>query len=578
MVYIRFLKQALANSALSTLFASPTSATCLCMPGEPCWPSSSTWDQLNSTVGGRLLATVPLGSPCHDPVYNETACAALQNGWTNSQPHMESSSSIMAPFFANQSCDPFTPVSRPCLLGNYVSYAVNVSCPDDVIVAVNFAKQNNIRLVIRNTGHDYLGKSTGAGGLAVWTHHLKDIDFLDWSDSNYEGKAIKMGAGVQGFEAIAAGHRHGLVPITGECPTVGVAGGYTQGGGHSALSTSFGLAADQVLEFKVVTADGSLVTASPSHNQDLYWALSGGGGGTFGVVVSMVAKVYPDTIVSGASMSFTSTEISADTFYQATEKFHSLLPDIVDAGAMVIYYFTNVGFQIQPLTAYNKTSDDVKNMLGPFTICLDELGITYNVSYTQSSTYMEHFNTYLGPLPYGNIEVGIAQYGGRLIPRTAIQQNNSAVSKSLRNITENGVTFIGVGVDVSSKSSSTSQSRTPSPPLNNSILPAWRRALISATLTTPWNFSAPWEDMLALQGEMTDSVIPQIEAVTPGSGAYMNEADFRQPRWQEVFFGDNYEGLMSVKRRWDPEGVFWARRSVGSETLVEDGLGRLCRV
>lgn len=67
---------------------------------------------------------------------------------------MESSSSVMAPFFANQSCDPFTPASRPCTLGNYVSYAVNVSCPDDVIAAVKFAKQNNVRLVIRSTGHE----------------------------------------------------------------------------------------------------------------------------------------------------------------------------------------------------------------------------------------------------------------------------------------------------------------------------------------------------------------------------------------------------------------------------------------
>ncbi|KAH7393290.1 hypothetical protein BKA64DRAFT_625385 [Cadophora sp. MPI-SDFR-AT-0126] len=572
MVQIRILKQVLANSALSLFFTSSSSATCLCMPGDPCWPSSSTWNQLNSTVSGRLVATFPLGSPCHDPLYNETACAALQSGWTDPQLHMESSSSVMAPFFANRSCDPFTPVSRPCLLGNYISYAVNVSCPGDVIAAVKFAKQNSIRLVVRNTGHDYLGKSTGAGALAVWTHYLKDIEVLDWSDSNYEGKAIKMGAGVQGFEALATAHEHGLVPITGECPTVGIAGGYTQGGGHSALSTSFGLAADQVLEWEVVTADGNLVTATPTHNQDLYWALSGGGGGTFGVVVSMVAKVYPDTIVSGATISFNSAETSADTFYQAVENFHSLLSDMVDAGAMVIYYFTSAGFQIQPLTAYNKTREDVENMLVPLRTSLDDLGIQYTQSYTQSSSYMEHFNTYLGPLPYGNIPVGIAQYGGRLIPRAAIQQNNSALSKALRNITEHGVTFIGVGVDVSPSSH-------PSfPPSNNSVLPAWRRALVSATLTTPWNFSAPWEDMLALQDEMTDSIIPQIEAVTPGSGAYMNEGDFRQPRWQEVFFGENYEALMSVKRKWDPEGVFWARKSVGSEAWEEGGVGRLCRV
>lgn len=60
----------------------------------------------------------------------------------------------MQTYFANQSCDPFTAKSRPCLLGNYVSYAVNVSSSDDIIAAVNFAQEHHVRFVIRNTGHE----------------------------------------------------------------------------------------------------------------------------------------------------------------------------------------------------------------------------------------------------------------------------------------------------------------------------------------------------------------------------------------------------------------------------------------
>ena len=62
----------------------------------------------------------------------------------------------MQPFFANQSCDPFTPRTQPCLLGNYVAYAVNVSSADDVKAAIRFAKSNNIRTLVRNTGHEYV--------------------------------------------------------------------------------------------------------------------------------------------------------------------------------------------------------------------------------------------------------------------------------------------------------------------------------------------------------------------------------------------------------------------------------------
>lgn len=61
---------------------SSKASDCRCMPGDVCWPSSSAWETLNSTVGGKLLATVPIGSPCHDPTYDEEACITLRAAWT----------------------------------------------------------------------------------------------------------------------------------------------------------------------------------------------------------------------------------------------------------------------------------------------------------------------------------------------------------------------------------------------------------------------------------------------------------------------------------------------------------------
>ncbi|KAG0648444.1 FAD-linked oxidoreductase ZEB1 [Hyphodiscus hymeniophilus] len=546
-----------------------TASSCRCLPGDSCWPTTKEWKALNTTVGGRLVATVPLGSPCHDPKYNGTECAILQSQWLQPQLHMNSSSSVMAPFFANQSCDPFTAETKPCTLGNYVDYAVNVTSAADIIAAVNFAQAQNIRFVIRNTGHDYLGKSTGAGALSVWTHYLKDIEFLNWSDSNYKGKAIKMGAGVQGYEAMEAAQTQGLVAIGGECPTVGVAGGYSQGGGHSALSTSFGLGADQALEWEVVTASGKLITASRTQNEEIYWALSGGGGGTYGVVVSLTAKAHPDAVVSGASLLFTSSTITQDKFYAGIEKFHSLLPAMVDAGAMVVYYFSDAFFEISPITAYGKTEAQVKTILSPFLAALDTLNIPFTHSYTQNATYVDHYNTYFGPLPFGNIQVGIAQYGGRLIPRSTVFKQNSDLTAAVRNITEHGVQFIGVAVNVSSHAITSG--------VSNAVLPAWRNALIHATLTTPWNFTAPWSEMIALQDQMTYEFDPQLEAVTPGSGAYMNEADFRQPNFKEDFFGANYNQLLSIKNKWDPNHLFYAVTAVGSDAWTVAADGRMCR-
>lgn len=73
----------LAVSASAT--ATTTATDCYCLPGDACWPAEPSWNALNTTVGGRLVATVPIGTPCHDPHYDATACAALRKGWYEPQ-------------------------------------------------------------------------------------------------------------------------------------------------------------------------------------------------------------------------------------------------------------------------------------------------------------------------------------------------------------------------------------------------------------------------------------------------------------------------------------------------------------
>ncbi|KAJ2891700.1 FAD-binding domain-containing protein [Zalerion maritima] len=549
----------------AVLANATTSRDCKTFPGDAHWPEDWEWNVLNDTVGGNLIKTVPLGAPCHDPGFENATCEYLQSQWQLPGVHMNSSSSVMAPFFANQSCDPWQPESRPCDLGNYVSYSVKARDEWDITTVVLFARLHDIRLVIRNTGHDYNGRSTGAGSLAVWTHGMMDIEVLgNYSDSYYTGKAMKVGPGVQGFDVMEAAHAAGLVVVGGECPSVGLAGGYTQGGGHSALSTNFGLSADNVLEFGVVTALGLHLKATKSENTDLYYAVAGGGGGNWGVVTYVTVKAFEEKATSGASLTFYVSDTIEDDFYAGIQAFHEELADMVDAGTMVIYYFTSTFFMISVLTGFDKTEEEVKDILVPFTARLDDLNITYTSDYSSHDSYYEHYDNYFGPLPLGNIGVGIAQYGGRLIPRSVAGN----ISDTLRFVAEQGVTWIGVGTDVSGFA----------PDDQNAVLPTWRDALVHATLTTPWDFEAPWEDMIALQDLMTDTIIPALEAVTPGSGAYMNEADFRQPNWQEVFFGDKYDKLLGIKKKYDPTGFFYALKGVGSEDWEVRNDGRLCKV
>nr|GFD59540.1 hypothetical protein [Tanacetum cinerariifolium] len=82
--------------------------------------------------------------------------------------------------------------------------------------------------------------STGAGALAVWTQGLKNITFGQWSDKYYTGPSATVGAGVIGYELVEAAAKQGMTVMSGECSTVGLAGGFSQGGGHSILSNAFG--------------------------------------------------------------------------------------------------------------------------------------------------------------------------------------------------------------------------------------------------------------------------------------------------------------------------------------------------
>ncbi|OQE00370.1 hypothetical protein PENVUL_c053G00023 [Penicillium vulpinum] len=547
---------------------NPTSPSqCRCMPTDSCWPSVKEWSRFNSTVGGRLVKTVPLASPCHAPSYNATECQYIQDQWVQPALHDGSSSSIMAADIANATCDPFTASSSPCRLGNMVSYAVNVSSSADIARTMAYADDNNLRLVIRNTGHDYMGKSTGAGGLSIWTHYLKDIKInYNYSSPHYTGPAVTIGAGVQGEEVYAALHKHNLVMVGGECATVGPAGGYTQGGGHSALSSRYGLAADQTLEWEVVDGRGRKLRASPTENADLYWALSGGGGGTYGVVTSMTAKVFPDFPVAGVVLEFDSDPANLDPFYDAVEYYHSLVPSFTAAGGMAIARVTDSSFLLTPLTLPNTTVKSALELITPFTDKLDQLNISYAMNLTHFPSYFDHYNALIEPNPTQLVENG--QFGGKLIPLSVVEQSNSALTTAMRNITQDGVGFVSISLNVSSAVTGAT---------NNAVLPSWRTAVMDIILATTWPERANLGKMKQLANEMTDKWMPMLTSLTSDPGSYMNEADPQQPNWQEAFYGPNYNRLLAIKNKYDPKSNFYAHTAVGSEKWVQESDGRLCR-
>ncbi len=137
----------------------------------------------------------------------------------------------------------------------------------------------NIRLNVRNTGHDFADKGLGAGALSIWTHNLNTLQYISNYGPASNGPAFKLGSGVLTEDVYKSAEANGVTAVGGECRTVGIAGGYSAGGGHSPLSSAVGLAADQILSLEVVLPCGKFVTVDANHYPDLYWALRGGGGG-----------------------------------------------------------------------------------------------------------------------------------------------------------------------------------------------------------------------------------------------------------------------------------------------------------
>lgn len=103
---------------------------------------------------------------------------------------------------------------KSCTLGGFPEYSVKVTNVAQIQLAVNFARAANLRLIIKNTGHCFLGKSTGAGALSLWMHNMNKIDFIqDYEGPGYAGPALKLSAGVLVRHVYEAAEKHGVTVL-----------------------------------------------------------------------------------------------------------------------------------------------------------------------------------------------------------------------------------------------------------------------------------------------------------------------------------------------------------------------------
>ncbi|KAJ6449943.1 hypothetical protein C8R45DRAFT_1044163 [Mycena sanguinolenta] len=536
----------LASFALGT-----NPGPCRILPTDISWPSQAVWNAFNQSIDGRLIKTIPIGSPCHNPTYNEGQCNIIRENWHMPELYLPDPSSIMDPIFLNKSCDPFDPPETPCQIGAYVQHAVNATSSDHIIKTIQFVKQHNIRFVVKGTGHDYMGRSTGTGAVSVWMHNLKDVTFIPhFQSTRYTGPAFQVQPGVLGFDF-----------------TVSFAGGYIQGGGHSALSSYHGLAADQTLEFEVITTQGELVHASRTTNQDLYWALSGGGGGTYGIVWSVTVKAFQDLPVTIASINFTSDGISQDTYWQAINAYQASTPALTDAKVWGMAQYTTGTFTLDPVFGVNKSSSEVTALIQPLLDTLDNLGVNYVTATNTYGGYLEGYNTltFLKDFPVADILVG-----SRLLPRSLWENPGTlnSLQSTIRSIVEAGTAAVDFILRPTLEIAGNP---------NNAVLPAWRNTERHFAVVIPLVDGQSQAEVLNNQDRITRQFIPQLKQLTPGSGSYNNEADFQDPDFKQAFWGANYNKLLTIKDKWDPDQLLYGSINVGGDRWKETEGGRLCK-
>ncbi|PPQ97192.1 hypothetical protein CVT26_000468 [Gymnopilus dilepis] len=530
-------------------------------------PTSQDWARLNSTVGGRLHRGVPWTKVCFSVFNGESVasdaeeCAFVQKNYFD---HFARSSIFGAYSVENyESClstgdqceldwsDPDNPSAfsppRNCKQGSIPDYYIDVRGPEDVVAALEFVKEVDVPLVIKNTGHDFKGRSAAPGSLALWIH--REPTFVPESCSIPAQQALTFGAGEQFQEMYEFANAHGLEIVGGADQTVGGAGGWVQGGGHSTLAPVYGMGVDRVLQYKAITPDGVFRVVNSCQNTDLFWALRGGGGGTFAIVLEA-------TIMASPSQTYRVANINWPMDNEKMEEMLAMFLDNVTTLATQQWG----GFFTPPLgnlilTNPKLSLQQAQEAVQPLIDLSTRLGGISNV--TEYPNFLDWFNAYAVGLSGTQDPIGVPNaLTTRLIPQKNHQtlESRAELKKALLNACDNAE-FCQLHLTTPFGFQETDGKDT-------SINPIWRQALYQVILVNPWAYNATVEEKREAYAKGTKAV-DFLREITPGFGAYLNEADIHEPNHEASFWGDNYERLLQIKNKYDSSRILDCWQCVG---------------
>lgn len=451
----------------------------------------------------------------------------------------------------------------------------------DASQAISFARAHNLAIAVKNTGHDWFGRSTvhGGGHLALWTHEMTKTqwmtDFVPDSCPSSAGPAVRLGAGVQFWQLFSESQQHQQFVVGGTCATVGHMG-FTLMGGYGKYSRMYGSGATNLLEVEIVLADGQTVRASKCNEYaDLFRAIRGGGG-SFGLVTEAVYRTYPwpqpgyigyvNGVLPGGLEGGLNSFVA---WYYA-----------VNQNGLGKHFGENLFIyadHVQVNLAYNGISlsdcqalvnGNVTGVSLPGASCSAVTGPLYPPPDAVSSPHgipgwFEPFEA-VQTAPYWTQTMSRYLRNEHLSPASRSALVAILASEARRAVPQNSHTFLALSLNYAlGLGAPEVLAELP----DTSVHPDVGEAVGVVKLTRELHPFAGGANIAVNSAywENTQLFREELDGLLQGAGSYGNEGDYTEQAWQQRYWGSNYGGLLTMKQKYDPSGLFSCFQCVGAE-------------